>query len=199
MARPEHLIRLEGGGANTVTLQTTQGTIEIEVYPDRAPLSAAQFLQCVQLGQYDGGTFWRAVRADNDRGSPPIEVVQAAVADGAPPMAPLAHEPTSLTGLRHRDGTVSLARAEPGTATAAAFFICLGNQPALDEGGLRNPDGLGFAAFGRVLRGMEVVRAINQGATLADALVEYVRGQVLAKPVRIERTALGAAHDEQSI
>lgn len=191
MASTEDLIGLEGRVAPTVRLQTTRGTIDIEVYPDRAPLSAGQFLQCVRLGHYDGGTFWRAVRADNDRGCPPIEVVQAAVAEGSTPLVPLAHEPTSLTGLRHRDGTVSLARAEPGTATAAAFFICLGDQPALDEGGLRNRDGLGFAAFGRVLQGMEVVRAIIQGTTLADAPVEYVRGQVLATPVRIERAALG--------
>lgn len=190
MVRPEHLIELEGRGATTVRLQTTRGTIEIDVYPDRAPLSTAQFLQCVQLGHYEGGAFWRAVRADNDRGSPPIEVVQAVVAEGSTPLGPLAHEPTSLTGLRHRDGTVSLARAEPGTATAAAFFVCLGDQPALDEGGLRNPDGLGFAAFGRVQRGMEIVRTIIQGATLADAPVEYLRGQMLALPVRIERAAI---------
>ena len=168
-----------------------RGTIDIEVYPDRAPLSAAQFLQCVQLGHYDGGTFWRTVRADNDRGSPPIDVVQAAVAEGSATLEPLAHEPTSMSGLRHRDGTVSLARAAPGTATAAAFFICLGDQPALDEGGLRNADSLGFAAVGRVVRGMEVVRAIHRGATLAEAPAEYIRGQVLATPVRVERAVLG--------
>jgi peptidyl-prolyl cis-trans isomerase A (cyclophilin A) len=191
MALPEHLIRLEGGGATTVTLKTTRGTIEIEVYPDRAPLAASQFLHCVQTGYYDGGTFWRTVRADNDRGSPPIDVVQAAAAEGSATLQPLAHEPTSMSGLRHRDGTVSLARAAPGTATAAAFFICVGDQPALDEGGLRNADGLGFAAFGRVVRGMEVVRAIHRGATLAEAPAEYIRGQMLAAPVRVERAVLG--------
>ncbi|MCE2659364.1 MAG: peptidylprolyl isomerase [Rubrivivax sp.] len=174
-----------------MTLQTALGGIEIEVYSDRAPLSASQFLHCVQTGHYVGGTFWRTVRADNDRGSPPIEVVQAAAAEGSATLEPLAHEPTSISGLRHQDGTASLARAEPGSATAAAFFICLGDQPALDEGGLRNADGLGFAAFGRVVRGMDVVRAIHQGAALAEAPAEYVRGQVLVAPVRIEQAALG--------
>ena len=191
MARPEHLTGLEARGATTVTLQTALGGIEIEVYSDRAPLSASQFLHCVQTGHYVGGTFWRTVRADNDRGSPTIEVVQAAAAEGSATLEPLAHEPTSMSGLRHQDGTVSLARAEPGTATAAAFFICLGDQPALDAGGLRNPDALGFAAFGRVVLGMEVVRAIHQGATLAEAPAEYIRAQVLATPVRIERAVHG--------
>ncbi len=186
MALREQLTGVEARGGPVVTLHTALGGIEIEVYPDRAPLSASQFLQCVQTGHYDGGTFWRTVRADNDRGSPTIEVVQAAAAEGSATMEPLAHEPTSVSGLRHLDGTVSLARAEPGTATAAAFFICLGDQPALDAGGLRNPDALGFAAFGRVVRGMEVVRAIHMGATVTEAPVEYVRGQVLTAPVRIE-------------
>lgn len=191
MARSEHPPGIEARGATTVMLHTALGAIEVEVYSDRAPLSAGQFLHCVQTGHYGGGTFWRCVRADNDRGSPPIEVVQAAAADGSATLEPLAHEPTSMSGLRHQDGTVSLARSEPGTATAAAFFICLGNQPTLDEGGLRNADGLGFAAFGRVVRGMEVVRSIHRGSTLAEAPVEYIRGQVLATPVRIERAVLG--------
>ena len=191
MARPEPPTGPETSGAPTVTMHTALGTIAIEAYPDRAPLAASQFLHCVQTGYYDGGTFWRTVRADNDRGSPPIDVVQAAAAAGSATLQPLAHEPTSMSGLRHRDGTVSLARATPGTATAAAFFICLGDQPALDEGGLRNADGLGFAAFGRVVRGIEVVRAIHRGATLAEAPAEYIRGQMLAAPVRVERAVLG--------
>ena len=190
MMRPEYSTGLEARRPTTVTLQTALGAIDIEVYSERAPLSANQFLHCVQAGHFAGGTFWRSVRADNDRGSPPIDVVQAAVAEGSATVEPLPHEPTSMSGLRHRDGTVSLARAAPGTATAGAFFICLGDQPALDEGGLRNADGLGFAAFGRVVCGMDVVRAIHRGATLAEAPAEYIRGQVLAAPVRIERAVL---------
>ena len=190
MARHESAAAMTAGGAVRVDMDTTQGRIVIEVYPDRAPLSAAQFLHCVRLGVYEGGSFWRAVRVDNDHGTPGIEVVQASAVSGAAPLDGLAHEPTSVTGLRHLDGTVSLGRAEPGSATAAAFFICVGDQPALDEGGLRNPDRLGFAALGRVIRGMEVVRAIHQGATRPDAPVDYIRGQVLAVPVRIEKAVM---------
>lgn len=193
MERNEVPATMNAGSAVSVDMVTTQGRIVIEVYPDRAPLSAAQFLQCVRLGAYKDGSFWRAVRIDNDRGTPGIEVVQASAANGTSPLDGLAHEPTSLTGLRHLDGTVSLGRAEPGSATAAAFFICVGDQPALDEGGLRNPDRLGFAAFGRVVDGMDVVRAIHQGATRPDAPVDYISGQVLAVPVRIDRAVIASA------
>jgi peptidyl-prolyl cis-trans isomerase A (cyclophilin A) len=92
-----------------------------------------------------------------------------------PPLPPIAHETTQQTGLRHLDGTVSMARAQPGTATAE-FFVCIGAQPALDFGGGRNPDGQGFAAFGRVVEGMDVVRALHARGE-AD--------QYLARPIAI--------------
>lgn len=167
-----------------VEVCTAAGAIVIELDLDRAPHSAGQFLQFVQQGRFTGGRFWRAVRTDNDRGTPPIQVLQAAAADDlAAGITPVPHEPTSHSGLRHEDGTLSLARAEPGTASAAAFFICIGTQPGLDAGALRNADGLGFAAFGRVVHGMDIVRAIHSGATTDDAPVEYIRGQLLARPV----------------
>jgi peptidyl-prolyl cis-trans isomerase A (cyclophilin A) len=192
MTAPEGTRKAEAGPhAAMVLLQTALGDILIELSLDRAPLSAGQFLSLVDGERSQGGRFWRVVRPDNDCGDPPIQVVQGAMETGGAALPSLAHEPTSITGLQHRDGTVSLARAEPGTASAAAFFICVGAQPALDEGGLRNADGLGFAAFGKVVQGMEVVQAIHRSTTTAQAEEAYVRGQMLSQPVRFEATRKG--------
>ena len=170
-----------------VVLETSAGAIEVEVFPRAAPISACDFLSYVDAQLYDGATFYRVVRPDNDRGQPNIEVIQGGVAQDAQPKPPVAHETTSQTGLRHKDGTLSLARGAVGTGSAAAFFIVIGEQPSLDFGGTRNPDRQGFAAFGRVVRGMDVVRRIQ--AMPADAPVEdaYVQGQILREPVVIER------------
>jgi peptidyl-prolyl cis-trans isomerase A (cyclophilin A) len=160
-----------------VLLRTDRGSIELFVDTARAPRTAANFLRYVEAGRYDGGAFHRTVRPDNQPGQAvKIEVVQAGPAAGRPDFEPIALERTSVTGLRHLDGTLSMARDGPDTATSD-FFICIGDQPALDFGGRRNPDGQGFAAFGRVVRGMDVVRAIQ--AAPAD-------GQHLAPPVRIQ-------------
>ena len=164
-----------------VTLETERGVIVLEVDVARAPLTAANFLRYLDGGRYDGGGFHRTVRLDNQPGqSALIEVIQAGVnpEQGASDHAPIPLERTNETGLRHRDGTLSMARNGPDTATSD-FFICIGDQPSLDFGGKRNPDGQGFAAFGRVVKGMEVVRRIQ--ASAAD-------GQRLTPPILI-RTA----------
>jgi peptidyl-prolyl cis-trans isomerase A (cyclophilin A) len=166
--------------AARVLLDTALGEIELEVDLARAPVTARNFLRYVDAGRYDGGRFHRTVRADNQPGDRVrIAVVQAGVAPAheANDFPPIPLEPTRTTGLAHRDGTISMARAAPDTATSD-FFICMGDQPELDYGGRRNPDGQGFAAFGRVVRGMDVVRKIH--AAPADA-------QALAPPTRIAR------------
>jgi len=166
-----------------VLLETTLGEIELEVDRARAPASAANFLRYVAAGRYDGGRFHRTVREGNQAKSPvKIAVVQAGVAPGREQddFPPIALERTRDTGLSHRDGTLSMARAGPDTATSD-FFVCVGDQPELDFGGRRNPDGQGFAAFGRVVRGLEVVRRI-WGAP-AD-------GQALTPPIAIRRARL---------
>lgn len=170
-----------------VTLETTAGDIDIAVETGRAPITAADFLRYVDAGLYEGGTFFRAVRPDNDRTSPHVDVVQAGMTDDARGLPPIAHETTRDTGLTHVDGTVAVARAAPGTGTAATFFIVVGNQPALDYGGLRNPDGQGFAAFGRVIRGMDVVRRLHAMPTTAAADSPVTVGQMLSEPVVIRR------------
>ena len=165
-----------------VVLQTAYGLIEMDVFVTQAPLSAAAFLNVIEPGNYGGGAFTRVVRPDNDRGTPPIAVVQGKAGVSAPAVP---HESTRQTGLRHLDGTVSLPRDGVGTATGAEFFVCVGDQPALDYGGLRNRDGQGFAAFGRVAMGMEVVRriwALDASGTSTDP---FTRGQMLKPPVTI--------------
>lgn len=163
-----------------VVLETGQGRIVVEVDLDRAPVTAANFLRYVDAGLYENGVFHRTVRPDNQpKNKVKIGVIQGGRDEkrGGAGFAPIPLERTSVTGLRHLDGTISMARDEPDTATSD-FFICLGDQPELDFGGRRNPDGQGFAAFGRVVEGLEVARRI-QGAP-AD-------GQTLTPPVRILR------------
>lgn len=166
---------------------TALGDMVIEVYPDRAPHSADAFCRQVAAGAYCGASFTRIVRSGNDRGTPPIEVIQAWQRDWAGDEPHIVHESTNRTGLTHEDGTLSLPRRDGGTGSARTFFICIGTQPALDANGGRMSDGLGFAAFGRVIEGMEVARAIHQITTIEEAENDYLRGQLAAEPVMIER------------
>jgi peptidyl-prolyl cis-trans isomerase A (cyclophilin A) len=159
-----------------VVIETSMGTITAEIDSVRAPISAANFLKYVDAGGYNGGRFHRTVRADNQpRDSVKIDVIQGgARQDSTRVRFPAIElERTNVTGIKHLDGTLSMARAGPNTATSD-FFICIGPQPALDFAGHRNLDGQGFAAFGRVLSGMDVVRAIQQSAANAQALTPPV-------------------------
>ncbi len=168
-----------------VELTTSLGDIILVLRPDRAPLSANDFLRYVVAGAYNGGRFFRVVRPGNDHGHPPIAVVQGGIRHGAAQAAPVAHETTAQTGLRHVDGTVSLTRDAPGTGSGAEFFICIGEQPGLDFGGKRNKDGQGFAAFGQVSGGMDVVRRIWSLDATGKSDDAYTGGQILRTPVPI--------------
>jgi peptidyl-prolyl cis-trans isomerase A (cyclophilin A) len=163
-----------------VRLETETGVSDVEVDLARAPRTAANFLRYVDGGLYDGGRFHRTVTPANQPDNlVKIEVIQGAAdpARKADYFAPLALERTSVTGLRHLDGVLSMARSGPDSARDE-FFLCIGDQPSRDFGGARNPDGQGFAAFGRVIAGMDVVRRI-QAAPAA--------GQTLRPPVRLIR------------
>jgi peptidyl-prolyl cis-trans isomerase A (cyclophilin A) len=167
-----------------VTMATAMGDVVIELYPDKAPVTVANFLRYVDENRYDGAKFYRTVRADNDRNPQyPINVIQGGI-DYKAALPPIAHETTATTGLHHVDGTISMARFKPGSASSE-FFICIGDNPSLDFGALRNADGQGFAAFGRVISGMEVVRRIQASAANAPTDEPYVRGQMLEEPVKI--------------
>lgn len=168
-------------------IRTEAGDLLVRLADDAAPVTVGNFLAHVDAHGYAGASFYRVVREDNQ----PDDAVRIAVIQGGlgfaaePPLPPIPHEPTSTTGLAHRDGTISMARREPGTASSE-FFVCVGDQPELDFGGRRNPDGQGFAAFGHVEAGMDVVRAIHRGATgeATDARGRFAT-QLLAEPVRI--------------
>jgi len=150
-----------------VVFETEKGTIDVEVDGVRAPTTAANFLKYVDAGFYDGGTVNRSVRRDNTvRHDVEIHVIQFQIdaAREREAFPPISLERTSVTGLKHADGTLSMARNGPDTATGS-FSIVIGDQPSMDFGGRRNPDGQGFAAFGRVVRGMDVVRAIHASPT----------------------------------
>jgi len=186
-----------------VVIETPMGNIIVQLEAAKAPITAANFLSYVDRGFYDGGRFHRTVRLDNqsnaglkievtdlgiaDSGDAkplpndqvPIEVIQGGInlarkAEQGPPI-PL--ERTSLTGLSHLDGTISMGRTTADTAVSD-FFICINDQPELDFGGQRNVDGQGFAAFGQVIEGMDTVRAIQTAPS---------EGQSLTPPVPITR------------
>ncbi|MEO2089547.1 MAG: peptidylprolyl isomerase [Gemmataceae bacterium] len=161
-----------------VVIATDLGDIEVELDAAKAPNTVANFLKYVDAKAYDGGRFHRTVTPDNQpQNKVKIEVIQGGVhPDKAKDdLAPVKLERTKDTGLAHKDGTISMARAEPDTATSD-FFICVGNQPELDFDGKRNPDGQGFAAFGRVTKGMDVVKKIQQAKADGQKLTPPVFG-----------------------
>lgn len=162
-----------------IVIETEKGNITLELETEKAPVTCANFLHYADRQLYDGASFYRSVKRDHPSNPVSISVIQGGLdkildVDSLPPIA---HESTLVTGIKHLDGTVSMARYGPGTATSE-FFICVGDQPELDFGGKRNPDGYGFAAFGRVTEGFEVIQAIHQQETEGDF-------QYLVKPVMI--------------
>lgn len=172
-----------------VIIKTELGDIRLELNPGAAPVTVANFLRYVDAGHYRQAKFYRAVRTDNQpQQETQIEVIQGGLGidDNPRPYPPIAHETTRQTGITHQNGVISMARLEPGTATSE-FFICINDQPSLDFDGLRNPDGQGFAAFGRVIAGMDVVRAIQQAKTdqPKPGKMGYINGQMLLEPVLI--------------
>jgi peptidyl-prolyl cis-trans isomerase A (cyclophilin A) len=163
-----------------VQIDTALGSLVVELDAVNAPLTTRNFLRYVLEGFYSEGEFFRTVTLTNQ----PDDLIQIEVIQGGadPDREDSVHEPiplerTNATGLLHLDGTLSMARLGPDTATHS-FFICVGDQPDLDFGGRRNPDGQGFGAFGRVVEGMDLVREIHRMP--AD-------GQRLDPPLRIQR------------
>jgi peptidyl-prolyl cis-trans isomerase A (cyclophilin A) len=165
-----------------IVIETELGIIEAELDSARAPITVTNILRYIDGNLFADAQFFRAVRMDNQpTDSVKIEVIQLSVSrensrNGFPPI-PL--ERTSVTGIRHQDGSISMARSRPDTGTSS-FSIVINAQPEMDFGGKRQPDGQGFAAFGRVTRGMDIVRKIQS---------QPVNAQRLVTPVRIIRIA----------
>ncbi len=163
---------------NPVVLMRTQfGYIKAELYTDKAPITAGNFLRYVKEGRFEGAVFYRVVRMDNQPDNKvKIQVLQGGLyVDKHPAKLPMIkHETTKETGVLHKNGVLSMARWRPGTADSE-FSICIGDQQELDFGGKRNPDGQGFAAFGKVISGMDVVRKIHRQPTEGQRLRPFVK------------------------
>lgn len=165
-----------------VKLETGDGPIVLELYPDKAPITAGNFLRYVDGKRFDGATFYRASKVPN---APEFGLIQGGVQnDPARVLKPIAHEPTTKTGLSHTDGVISMGRTNPGTATSD-FFIVLGDMTYMDADPRQPGDNLGFAAFGKVVEGMDTARKILAEPTSQTAGVGVMRGEMLAKPVKI--------------
>jgi peptidyl-prolyl cis-trans isomerase A (cyclophilin A) len=171
-----------GAGDVVVSLETSLGLIIIALKAKQAPLTTANFLRYVDGKLYDGSSFWRAAKAP---GSVDYGLIEGGLAgDPKKVLKPVAHEPTTQTGLRHVDGTLSLARREPGSGDSD-FFICAGDAPYLDANPAAEGDNLGFAAFGQVIKGTEIVRKILNLPTPGKAINPVMEGQMLDPVVPI--------------
>jgi peptidyl-prolyl cis-trans isomerase A (cyclophilin A) len=183
------LVTQAAAGGLTVRIDTTYGSMLARLAWREAPITVCNFLRYVSAGDFDGGAFFRTVRSDHIVGNPvPIDVVQAETRHGEDygRFAPIPLERTSQTGLHHIAGALSMARWGPDTATSS-FSIVVKDSPTMDFGGKRNPDGQGFAVFGRVIAGRRVLRAIQHAP--AD-------GEHLRAPVRIYRMSIEASTTE---
>jgi peptidyl-prolyl cis-trans isomerase A (cyclophilin A) len=164
-----------------VAIQTGKGVILLELELGKAPITAANFLRYVDAGRFDGAVFYRASRA---AGAPTVGLIEGGLADDQARFDPVPHESTLMTGLAHKDGTISMGREAPGTATAD-FFICSGPASYLDANPKAAGDNDGYAAFGSVIEGMDVVRAILALPTTGLARTPSMQGQILDPPVTI--------------
>lgn len=164
---------------NTVyyTIETSMGNIDLELYKDKAPKTVENFLNYVDSDLYKNSSFFRVCTPENEAEREiKIEVIQGGNVDESKAFPPIEIETTEQTSVLHENGAISMARAEPNTATSS-FFICIGDQKELDYKGKRNPDGYGFAAFGKVISGMDVVLKIQK---------EKDENQMLINPVLIK-------------
>jgi peptidyl-prolyl cis-trans isomerase A (cyclophilin A) len=155
-----------------VEIQTRYGNIEVELFPDNAPKTVAAFLSYVDSGYYKKSSFYRALNDDNQvTGNTGTAMIQGGIwhTKHGIKIPGIAHENTQQTKLSHTNGTISLARQEPGTANTE-FFICIGDQTGFDYGGTNNPDGQDYAAFGKVVKGMNIIKQLYTEPTNGDLL-----------------------------
>ncbi|MGZ3344094.1 MAG: peptidylprolyl isomerase [Caulobacteraceae bacterium] len=169
-------------GVVRVAIRTGKGTITVDLYAAKAPITVKNFLRYVDAKLLDRSSFYRVSHVPN---APDHGLVEGGLrGDPKKVFKPIAHESTAKTGLTHKDGTVSMARRAPGTATAD-FFVVMGDQPGFDADPAGQGDKDGFATFGQVVDGMDVVRAIFEQKVSATAGVGAVKGEMLSPPVPI--------------
>ena len=163
-----------------VNLQTSEGTIVLALEKQRAPITTANFLRYVDQKKLDGVTFYRTVKV-----TPTIGFIQGGTSnDPKRTLPPIKHEPSSSTGVHNVDGTIAMARSAPGTASGD-FFILVGDEPTMDADPKATGDNQGFAAFGHVVEGMDVVRHIMDAATSPTEGIGVMKGSMIAAPIRI--------------
>jgi len=159
-----------------IEFKTDMGSIIVELYPEKAPITCKNFLKYIDKQLLSDAKFYRTVTMNNQPNNDiKIEVIQGGLGFDVEESAfpPIEHETTEITGIKHLDGTISMARAEIGTASTE-FFICIGNQPELDYKGRRNHDEQGFAAFGKVTKGMEIVKKIQNSPNKEQMLTNQI-------------------------
>ena len=172
-------LHCEDKDSTNILMTTEIGTITIELFPNQAPITVKNFLRYIDEDRYSDFTFYRVVNMKNQYSdSVKIEVIQGGLGFNQhhDVLPPISHESTNKTDLKHLNGTISMARNEPGTASSE-IFICINDQPELNYNGSRNPDGFGFAAFGIVKSAMDVVKKVQQSPSY---------GQMLNKPIRVK-------------
>lgn len=155
-------------------IKTSLGDIQLDLYPEKAPITVSNFLKYVDGGLFESSSFFRVCTSENEAERDiKIEVIQGGnIAEGTSLKA-IQIETTEQTNILHKHGIISMARGTPNSATNS-FFICINDQPELDFKGKRNPDGQGFAAFGKVTKGMDVVLKIQKGENVNQSLIEPV-------------------------
>ena len=156
-----------------ILMETSLGTITLELFPKKAPITVKNFLSYIKQNRYGECHFYRVLHSNNQpENKILIEVIQGGLGIDKHPLElkAITHENTDQTNILHKNGTISMARLEPGTASSE-FFICINDQPELDYGGKRNPDGQGFAAFGQVIKGMEIVKKIQMMDSIDQILM----------------------------
>jgi len=174
-----------------VKIQTSEGDIVVELATDKAPITARNFLRYVDKGLFNGATFYRASRPKGYTATDYGSIQGGLQNDPAKVLPPIAHEPTTKTGLKHQNGTISMGRHAPGTAQAD-WFICVGDMSYLDADP-KDPKNPGFAAFGRVVSGMDVVQKILGLPVDPNRGEGAMKGEMLVKPVRITKVSRVAA------
>lgn len=161
-----------------VLIETDQGDIEVELYPEKAPKTVTAFFANIEAGIYKDGSFYRVLKNENLPAEYNQGLIQGGVFHAKPGLVPglkkVEHESPRQTGLTHETGTISMARTTPGSATSE-FFICIGNQSQFDSSSRGNSDGLGYAAFGRVVEGMKVVKKIQNMRSTGESFNSPVK------------------------
>lgn len=167
-----------------VLIETKFGDIELELYPGKAPKTVAAFLANIDAGIYKNGSFYRVLKADDMPTDFNTGIIQGgtwqSVDQQENPLHGIPHESTKQTGLSHIDGIISMARKDTGSASTE-FFICIGDQSSLDFGRKGNPDGQGYAAFGKVFQGMNIVRKIQAQKSSGENFIEKIEIRSIKK------------------